>query len=163
MLVVACPSFPATKYAANTHASSSATFHVMAFPLWRGAATASRVSARRKRSQVCRECNDLVLRQLRDYSLHQRRIGTRARAVLQGDQLPRDVDRLKAREARHLSEAGQLLAVADVALNRLAAAALGERLAFLDAAGRHVGDEPRMRVANRDLHRVLRTLDDAAP
>src|SRR6185436_18206548 len=120
-------------------------------------------SARRKRPEVRRNRDDVLFRQLRDRLLHQRGVGAGARAVLHGDQLPRDVDGLQPRDARHLAETRERVAVADGALDRLAGSSgLDERLPLRDAAGRHVRGEPRVRIANRRAHRVVGNLDDAA-
>src|SRR5205814_7806543 len=86
-----------------------------------------------------------------------------ARSVLDANELPRDVDGLKAGDARHFAQTHQRVAVANRALDRLArAAGLHERRAFRDAARRHVRDKAGMRIAHRRPVDVRRYLDDAA-
>src|SRR5262245_7028438 len=119
-------------------------------------------SAWRQRSEVGRDRDDVVFGKLCNRLLHEGCIGAGARSVLNPNQLPRDVDRLQSGNARHLAEAGQRVAMANRALNRLAGAArFDERLSSRDAARRYVRDETGMWITDRGPVGVLRNLNDA--
>src|SRR5262249_17314646 len=87
----------------------------------------------------------------------------RARAMLDVEQLPRDIQRLQSREPRDFAQAFQPLAVTDRARHHLPGlSAFDQSLAFSDAAGRHVGNETRMRVADFGAERICGDFKDTA-
>ncbi len=65
------------------------------------------------------------------------------------EELSCDIQRLQSREPRDFAQAFQPLAVTDPAWHRLSGlSAFDQRFASGNAAGRHVGDETGMRVAD---------------
>src|SRR5437764_11783804 len=68
---------------------------------------------------------------------------------------------MAAGESRHIPEAVQSVAMANRALDRFTAARFDQGFPLLDAANRHVRDEPRMRIALCDARLILRQRDDA--
>ena len=117
-----------------------------------------------ERTEVRRDRNDIVLGEIRNGFLHERRVRTRARPVLYLDELPRDINRLQAGDSRHLAQAPQLIAVTDRAGDSLATAAgLHQRLPVRDAAGGNIGQEGRVRIAIVGSLGIYRNLDDAMP
>src|SRR5439155_294439 len=105
--------------------------------------------------------DDVVFGEIGDDSVHQRRCLPRARAVSHIEQLPRDIQRLQAREPRNFAQAFQPFAVTDCALHRLPGrSAFDQRFASGDAARWHVRDETGMRVPDFRAERVRGDLKD---
>src|SRR5215468_8834071 len=79
------------------------------------------------------------------------------------EELSCDIERLQSREPRDLAQALQPLAVTDGARHRLSGlSAFDQCFAFGDAAGRHVGDETGMRVADFRAERIFGDFKDTA-
>src|SRR5258708_6765020 len=79
------------------------------------------------------------------------------------EELSCDIQRLQSREPRDFPQAFQPLAVTERAWHRLSGlSAFDQCFAFGEAAGRHVRDETRVRVADFRAKRIFRYLKDAA-
>src|SRR5260221_2755813 len=117
---------------------------------------------RLERTQVRGDRHHVFDTQLGDHRFHQLREGAGAIAVLHVVQLANDVDRRASGDARQLAQSLERWAVADRAGNGLPrASARHQRLAFREAADRHVGDEAGMGIAAVRSRGVLRQYDDA--
>src|SRR5688572_11631190 len=66
-----------------------------------------------ERHYIRGEVDDVGFRQRRNRLLHQRRVGAVAQPFLEDDELPRDVNRVQPRDARHVTEPLQSVAVAE--------------------------------------------------
>src|SRR5579864_8334029 len=97
-------------------------------------------SLRRKRSQVGRNRDDVVLGKVRHCFLHECRVGAGARSILQTNELPGDIYRLQSGYSGHFPEALQLVPVTGRALNGFALAAGLDQILTL-------GDTPRWNIS----------------
>src|SRR5256712_6450546 len=114
-------------------------------------------------TQVRGDRHHLLDGQLGDDRFHELGQGSGAIAGLQVVKLAEDIDGRTSDDTGHLAEALQRWTVADGALNGPArAAACDQRLAFRDAARRHVIDKARVGVAAVRSDRILRQHDDAS-
>src|SRR5205814_4633052 len=114
-----------------------------------------------ERREIRRNIDDVVVSETGDRLFHQRRVATVPPAILEHVELARDVCWMTACEPRHVAESLQLVAVANRALNRFAAARFHERFALLDAADRDVRDKSRMWIAVGGSRWIRRTGTDA--
>src|SRR5260221_14483801 len=79
------------------------------------------------------------------------------------EELSCDIQRLQSREPRDFAQAFQPLAVTDRARHRLSGLSpFDQRFASGEAAGRHVGDETGLRVADFRAKRLFGDLKDTA-
>src|SRR5258708_9679485 len=79
------------------------------------------------------------------------------------EELPSDIQRLQSREPRDFAQALQPVAVTDRTWRRLPGlSAFDQRFASGEAAGRHVGDETRVRVADFRAKRIFGDFKDTA-
>src|SRR5712691_10901710 len=113
-------------------------------------------------TQVRGDRHHLLDGQLGDDRFHELGQGTGAITGLHVMKLAEDIDGRTSDDTGHLAEALQRWTMADGALNGPARAAVrDQRLAFRDAAGRHVIDKARVGVAAVRPARILRQHDDA--
>src|SRR5258708_14874929 len=79
------------------------------------------------------------------------------------EELPSDIQRLQSREPRDFAQALHPLAVTECAWRRLPGlSAFDQRFASGEAAGRHVGDETRVRVADFRAKRFFGDFKDTS-
>src|SRR6185503_10782817 len=72
---------------------------------------------RRQPAEIRRDIQNVIVGELRDRALHQRRVRSVAIAVLEEMQLARQIDRMHTGNARHVAEPLQPFTVADAALD----------------------------------------------
>src|SRR5215208_1816831 len=126
------------------------------------APAASRPLLRRQPSDIRRDIQNVIVGELRNRALHQRRVRSVAIAFLEEIHLARQIDRMDARDARHVAEPFQSFTMADAALHRLASAAiLDECFPFGEAAGGDIRDKSYFGIAQARARLIFGQRDDA--
>src|ERR1700757_2603931 len=121
-------------------------------------------ASRIKRSKIGYDRKHIVLVEIANHLHHQRAPLASPRAVPEVVELAKHVARGPAGDARKGSEPPQVMAVARGALQRLPRPALSyQRLAFRQAADRHICGECRPRVAALELDQIVWNFEYPTP